>query len=222
MILDKFLDFVKTNLHNTLFSNKKCYKHQDNDFEFYCFTCKQYICTLCFKEHQNHEIEIKDDLDDISAFMNTLPNKEEINQKLINYKNHLQEMQSEITKEIESIESKLSNIPTQISNKFITDLSYKEFEDISYIYNIHSQIESFNTTIKNISDKFTDQRYANFRWMSNEISVTDASIYKINNKPEIILGKISGDYYLSDGNRNHYIVFDFGKNLFIKRVKISV
>ena len=37
-----------------------------------------------------------------------------------------------------------------------------------------------------------------------------------------MLGKSLGDYSLSEGNRDHYIIFDLGKDYYLKSIRIKV
>ena len=42
--------------------NKKCSKHKNENFIFYCFDDKKFLCDTCFKEHRKHNIEVKSEL----------------------------------------------------------------------------------------------------------------------------------------------------------------
>ena len=35
----------------------KCYIHQGEDYQEFCYTCNKNICKLCFEEHQDHDKE---------------------------------------------------------------------------------------------------------------------------------------------------------------------
>ena len=37
-----------------------------------------------------------------------------------------------------------------------------------------------------------------------------------------MLSKVKGQYYLSEGNSNHFVVFDLGKKFYLKEIKLSV
>ena len=62
----------------------------------------------------------------------------------------------------------------------------------------------------------------NFRWINDEIDIVDSSSYISGYSPDIILGKSSGAYLCTKGNRNHFIEFSFKNIYYLKAIRISV
>ena len=42
----------------------KCYIHRGEDYQEFCYTCNKNICKLCYEEHQDHDKEKIEGLDE--------------------------------------------------------------------------------------------------------------------------------------------------------------
>ena len=74
---------------------------------------------------------------------------------------------------------------------------------------------------ENKSVEYTTKKN-NFRWINDEVDIADSSSYISGFSPDIILGKSSGPYLCTKGNRNHFIEFSFIKTYFLKSIRIKV
>jgi len=100
---------------------------------------------------------------------------------------------------------------------------------IEKLYDTIEELKKENAEIKNRLNKLENNtkdltfKKNNFRWINNEVNIVNTSKVYDNYYPDILLGKNnSHDFYLSDGNRNHYIEFSFITNYFLKAIRISV
>ena len=100
---------------------------------------------------------------------------------------------------------------------------------IEKLYDTIEELKKENAEIKNRLNKLENNtkdltfKKNNFRWINNEVNIVNNSKVNDNFYPDILLGKNnSWPYYLSDGNRNHFIEFSFITNYFLKAIRISV
>ena len=100
---------------------------------------------------------------------------------------------------------------------------------IEKLYDTIEELKKENAEIKNRLNKLENNtkdltfKKNNFRWINNEVNIVNNSKVYDNCYPDILLGKNnSRPYYLSDGNRNHFIEFSFITNYFLKAIRISV
>jgi len=100
---------------------------------------------------------------------------------------------------------------------------------IEKLYDTIEELKKENAEIKNRLNKLENNtkdltfKKNNFRWINNEVNIVNNSKVYDNYYPDILLGKNnSWPYYLSDGNRNHFIEFSFITNYFLKAIRISV
>ena len=100
---------------------------------------------------------------------------------------------------------------------------------IEKLYDTIEELKKENAEIKNRLNKLENNtkdltfKKNNFRWINNEVNIVNNSKVYDNYYPDILLGKNnSRKYYLSDGNRNHFIEFSFITNYFLKAIRISV
>ena len=100
---------------------------------------------------------------------------------------------------------------------------------IEKLYDTIEELKKENAEIKNRLNKLENNtkdltfKKNNFRWINNEVNIVNNSKVYDNCYPDILLGKNnSQSYYLSDGNRNHFIEFSFITNYFLKAIRISV
>ena len=100
---------------------------------------------------------------------------------------------------------------------------------IEKLYDTIEELKKENAEIKNRLNKLENNtkdltfKKNNFRWINNEVNIVNNSKVYDNYYPDILLGKNNSQpYYLSDGNRNHFIEFSFITNYFLKAIRISV
>ena len=100
---------------------------------------------------------------------------------------------------------------------------------IEKLYDTIEELKKENAEIKNRLNKLENNtkdltfKKNNFRWINNEVNIVNTSKVHGDYYPDILLGKNnSRKYYLSDGNRNHFIEFSFITNYFLKAIRISV
>ena len=100
---------------------------------------------------------------------------------------------------------------------------------IEKLYDTIEELKKENAEIKNRLNKLENNtkdltfKKNNFRWINNEVNIVNNSKVYDNYYPDILLGKNnSRPYYLSYGNRNHFIEFSFITNYFLKAIRISV
>ena len=87
---------------------------------------------------------------------------------------------------------------------------------IEKLYDTIEELKKENAEIKNRLNKLENNtkdltfKKNNFRWINNEVNIVNTSKVHGNYYPDILLGKNNSQpYYLSDGNRNHFIEFSF-------------
>jgi len=100
---------------------------------------------------------------------------------------------------------------------------------IEKLYDTIEELKKENAEIKNRLNNLENNtkgltfKKNNFRWINNEVNIVNNSKMYSNYFPDILLGKNTiYDYYLTDGNRNHFIEFSFKTNYFLKAIRISV
>ena len=63
----------------------------------------------------------------------------------------------------------------------------------------------------------------NFHWINKEVNIVDNSKFYPGFPPDIMLGKYNQDSYsLTDGNRNHFVEFEFITIYYLKSIRIKV
>ena len=98
----------------------------------------------------------------------------------------------------------------------------KLYDTIEELKKENAEIKSRLNKLENNTKDLTFKKN-NFRWINNEVNIVNNSKVYDNFYPDILLGKNnSQSYYLSDGNRNHFIEFSFITNYFLKAIRISV
>ena len=98
----------------------------------------------------------------------------------------------------------------------------KLYDTIEELKKENAEIKSRLNELENNTKDLTFKKN-NFRWINNEVNIVNNSKVYDNYYPDILLGKNNSQpYYLSDGNRNHFIEFSFITNYFLKAIRISV
>ena len=160
---------------------------------------------------------------------NSSQNSVNVLDKYIKYIDNLKKIQKEIeseviatTKLIDEVKQNESNPPPAFTSDTIFDLAYTDYTKITGIANSEDQIAVFANRINEIAESVKVERYKNIHWISTEVKVINNSVFHENFPPDIMLSKVKGQYYLSEGNSNHFVVFDLGKKFYLKEIKLSV
>ena len=84
------------------------------------------------------------------------------------------------------------------------------------------QNEKFQKRLDEIESKLISNKKRDFHWINSSVNIVNNSTFHDGFPPDIMIGKQSGDYSLTEGNRNHYIEFSFNNIYFLKSIRISV
>lgn len=223
-------------------ATRKCKEHK-NEYEFFCYDDHEFVCFQCFSNHKRHKIEIKSDIEKSEKNFNNLKNsnKTKILDKFNSYSENLNQMQELIIKEIKRIYIAIDEIKSQEMMelgddiKSVFDLSYQQYENLEKINNskinyspdsMQLFTESFQKLVMKIKENWGFSRKKHdensFKWLQKEINVFSSSKYYGDYSPDIMLDKKHGSYYLGEGNKNHWVIFDLNKVFFVKSFKIMV
>lgn len=99
---------------------------------------------------------------------------------------------------------------------------------IEKLYDTIEELKKENAEIKNRLNKLENKsefnlKKNNFHWINKEVNVVNSSKHISNYSPDILLGKDTYQcYYLTEGNRNHFVEFSFKTIYFLKAIRISV
>ena len=224
-------------IQNKIFSNTKCSNHPNLAFSFYCFDDKIFLCQKCFKLHKMHNIEIICDLKEKADFYSRIINTknfcfieqyDEHKKTLLNIRNIIDEKISDIDKIIKNLKEK--NIETQSQNldlieekkKTLFDLNYSEYTELIEMLDLSEEIKKLSIKVENLSNNMKLSRYNNLHFINTQVKVVNESITHDGYGTNILLGKENGPYFLTEGNKNHYIIFDLGKKYYLKGIKITL
>ncbi len=223
-------------IQNKIFSNTKCSNHPNLAFSFYCFDDKTFLCQKCFKLHKKHNIEIICDLKEKADFYSRTINTEnfsfleqydEHKKALINIKNIIDEKITYIDKIITNLKEKNTELPSQNldlieKKKTLFDLNYSEYTELIEMLDLSEEIKKLSIKVENLSNNMKLSRYNNLHFISSQVKVVNESITHDGYGTNILLGKENGPYFLTEGNKNHYIIFDLGKKFYLKGIKITL
>ena len=153
--------------------NKKCYYHKDEDFNFYCFDDKQFICDKCFKEHKKHNIDVKSELKRNSLIYKKINKNKSMTENLEDIKSSLTEVRDLLDKELSKINDILSSFkhsnPSK-SNSNIFNLNYNEYQNIEEYSSILDSIKKIKIKINKIfNENSKENEYKNFREINKEV-----------------------------------------------------
>ena len=84
------------------------------------------------------------------------------------------------------------------------------------------QNEKFQKRLDEIESKLVSNKKRDFHWINSSVNIVNSSSFLNDYLPDIMIGKKSGTYSLTQGNRNHYIEFSFNNIYFLKSIRISV
>ena len=136
------------NLVNYDQKNFYCEIHNNELYYSFCNECKKNLCIICESNHDNNHHK------KIIAFSNIIPNKDNINKELNDFKNLI----NIFKKEIEKFKDKLDNIFKNIIQNF--DIYYKIYNNIFNNFDIKNR--NFQN-LKNMND-------INYKNVKNNIS----------------------------------------------------
>ena len=115
-----------------------CANHFES-YSSYCYDCKKDICAMCEKEHSGHKS---------ITYGSILPDMNEVNSELTNFKQTIDEYKNEINKIIEKLKNNLNNL--DIYYKISYDI-INNYENKNRNYAILQNINDFNDFMKNLS-----------------------------------------------------------------------
>ena len=205
--------------------NKKCDEHKNENFNFYCFDDKKFLCDKCFKNHRKLNIEVKSELEIFDNLYKSLNKEKQIKDKLEELKSILNEVKEKIEKQnfpkvISLLESfNNSNFKKESS---IFDLTFKEYENIEEYVKVFDSIKDINTKIN--KSLILGRISKDLKIINKEVNIVSHSkVYEDNNfNLDVMLNKKDGSYSLFDGKTNHFAIFDFNKKLYVNNVLVSV
>ena len=224
-------------IQNKIFSNTKCSNHPNLAFSFYCFDDKIFLCQKCFKLHKMHNIEIICDLKEKADFYSRIINTknfcfidqyDEHKKTLLNIRNIIDEKISDIDKIIKNLKEKNIETPSQNldlieeKKKTLFDLNYSEYTELIEMLDLSEEIKKLSIKVENLSNNMKLSRYNNLHFINTQVKVVNESITHDGYGTNILLGKENGPYFLTEGNKNHYIIFDLGKKYYLKGIKITL
>lgn len=216
--------------------NKKCRLHQTT-FTFFCFTDKEFVCNECYKFHRGHKLEIKLDLEDKAKSLGSLKinDQTKILDLFASYRDSLKEIGGEIEREIANANNSIDTFKKNCSislpeNKTLFDLSFEEYDALENLTQKYRNMWTLRKKIENVllitSSAFNEYYfmplYNEVKMIQKEVDIIDNSPFRIGYPPTILLNQKSGEHYLSDGNKNHFITFDLKEDYHIKGFKIKL
>jgi hypothetical protein len=214
--------------------NKKifCSNHTSNPYEFFCYDDKLYLCDKCFKTHKKHNIEIKSDINETNSLFIII--KKTVYSVLLeqykSFKEKLIEIRKNLEIEINNIQnfidkfsnSEYENYHNDLKNKNIFEIDYTNFLFFTQIFNNCEKINDLGNQLNKLSNQMKLIKYKNLKWINKEVNIIESSPCHEGFDPDILLEKKNGEYYLSEGIKNNYIIFDLLKKYYLKDIKISV
>ena len=168
----------------------------------------------------NNDLILKITLPNSNKDKISLSIKKNRNKNLIYLKNAIKELNTNL----ENIE-----LGTRDIKKEKQDIK-KNFENINHKnISLKIQFNNLNSELNKFLEKLSEYQSTyyfkkdNFHWINKEVTVTKNSKFVIDFSPEILLGKEKQkSYYLSDGNKNHFIEFSFNKIYYLKKIRIII
>ena len=79
-----------------------------------------------------------------------------------------------------------------------------------------------NKIENNIINKSKTIKQKVLHWINKEVNIISNSDFITNYPPDIMLGKKEGPYSLTNGNKNHFVEFEFENNYFLEAIRIKV
>ena len=213
--------------------NNNCKNHIDEQYLFYCFDDKSFLCEECFRAHRSHKIEIRADLKKVSDFIQLLKQSNFKNIKSIyeNIEKKLKELKDEFEKLLLEVQKLSGTFKDNEEIKMPDDINNMKYEDFENFFNcieIKSKVK--NIPLKGISflNKINNDLKllflpTNFKYINKEVSVINNSKVYSNFTVDILLGKSTqNSYCLFDQNKEHFLILDLNKKYFLKSIRIQV
>ena len=79
-----------------------------------------------------------------------------------------------------------------------------------------------NKIENNIFDKTKTFKQKVLHWINKEVNIISNSDFITNYPPDIMIGKKEGPYSLTNGNKNHFVEFEFDNNYYLEAIRIKV
>ena len=79
-----------------------------------------------------------------------------------------------------------------------------------------------NKIENNIINKSKSIKQKVLHWINKEVNIVSNSDFITNYPPDIMLGKKDGPYSLTNGNKNHFVEFEFDNNYYLDAIRIKV
>ena len=79
-----------------------------------------------------------------------------------------------------------------------------------------------NKIENNILNKSKSIKQKVLHWINKEVNIVSNSDFITNYPPYIMLGKKDGPYSLTNGNKNHFVEFEFDNNYYLDAIRIKV
>lgn len=218
--------------YGNIFKNEKCSIHPNIPFMFYCFDDKKFICNKCYKNHRDHNIEIVDDLKEVSDVSKDLlqNDPQKLLEKYISFKDGLMKLQKDLSIEVSKLSDQIEIMKSKFSStssddyigKSIFELPYEHYDRIACLVKTNGKFANFLDKMGQLSESLNCASYTNLHVINKEVTILEHSPFREGYGPEVLLDKKEGIYYLSEGNVNHYIVFDLGKEYYLKSIQMTI
>ena len=210
-----------------IFGNKKCVNHPDENFSFYCFDDKNFLCDNCFKKHRKHNIDLKSNLAKYYKAYSSINNSKNMYDNLSDLKNKLNDIKNDIENcfnSINSIMSLLENSKDNNSNKNnIFNLSFEEYDNIEKYKDIFNSLDMISVKFDSIRKIFYINNSTTTKEINKEVNIIENTEVNSYYNLDIMMNKKSGLYTLfEDSSKTHYVIFDLQKKYYINDVLISV
>lgn len=215
----------KQNTESAIIATTTCVNHPSLPFTFFCFDDKTFFCNSCFNLHRHHNIETKEDLSASSKFFNLSHNQVITTlERLLNFQKDMKAFLLQIEQEKAYAKSQLEKYNKKEQNNApypqvpFLDMTYEEYQRMSIIPDILNSIERLNLNVKRMITEHSINTY----WVSQTVDIIEHSKCVDLYGAEIMLGKSKGMYTLFDGNKNHFCIFDFKKQVYLSQIEIIV
>ena len=208
-----------------------CVNHKDSKFLFYCFDDKSYLCEKCFRDHKSHNVEIKEDIKNVSDFIESFKNSDSKNIKQIYTKieknlKEIKEKIEQILMQIGKIVEKLRDIDNIKTPENIFNIEYENFENLLNCIKINDKVNDIaKNSIEFLNNVTKEINYipTNYKYINKEVSVINHSNIHDDFIIDILLGKSTKhSYALFKENKNHFLIVDLNKKYYLKSIRIQV
>ena len=120
--------------------------------------------------------------------------------KLTKENSQILEENKRIKEENKEIKSKLEIIENELNGNKSSKIEYNFFN----------------------RSKTFKQKEKVLHWINKEVNIVSHSDFITNYPPDIMIEKKEGPYSLTNGNKNHFVEFEFDNNYFLEAIRIKV